>query len=207
MEATRAKVARLAAPLRWAGGFLEGVAVCSALGGVIVGIAVAAQSRTTVASDFSDATTTHPYVQLGVGIAIAALISGVLYWGIARTIRVVGACSGLLGDASVAEKTEIDPTTGQPSAAAKTGEPTEADRQAWLAYYRETGVRHPDAQGAWDDLHRAERRGRATPKAKAIPTAEDAVAERSGTRTSTATRTRPIRARQTTRSATALEEK
>jgi len=76
------KIGILAKPLEKRAGNLETFAVLSALFGMIGGILFAFQT-----SIDSLGNTTHPYVALGIGITVAALVQGVFVWCIARALR------------------------------------------------------------------------------------------------------------------------
>ena len=81
MDEASGRIRRLATSLSGAGEFLEIAAVVYAIGGVVGGLILAFQH-----ADNTDGTT-HPFVLLGIGIAFVSVLSGVLYWAIARALR------------------------------------------------------------------------------------------------------------------------
>src|SRR5579862_3817154 len=103
------QMGRLARPLRTVARALEVIAVISAVGGIIGGIGLATVKTTTLGTDFlGNAATqeTHPYVALGIGFAIEALVGSLLFWAVARGLQLfavdVAARHGVDLDAPVA---------------------------------------------------------------------------------------------------------
>jgi hypothetical protein len=99
---------------------LQVLAIIGAIGGVILGIVTATISRTALSTDAfgSPSTgTTHPYVGLGIAIALEALISGLFFWAIARGLQVIAV------DTASRHGVNLDITQTAAAAAAAWNEP------------------------------------------------------------------------------------
>jgi hypothetical protein len=83
--------ARLARPLVRIAPVLEVVAIVGAVGGFIAGVSMCFVEGVGLSSDLGGTTTTHPYVGLGIAIALQALISGLFFWAVARGLRLLSA--------------------------------------------------------------------------------------------------------------------
>jgi hypothetical protein len=79
------EVARLARPLRSASKVLEVVAIIGGALGVVLGIAFATVSSQNVITQ----ETTHPYVAVGLAIAIESIVSALFFWAVARGLQLI----------------------------------------------------------------------------------------------------------------------
>jgi hypothetical protein len=89
-ESVDRDVARLAPALRSIGAALEVIAIIGAIAGVILGIVFAATSANTTTIDAlgnASPATTHPYIAVGIAIAVQAVIGGLFVWAVGRAVR------------------------------------------------------------------------------------------------------------------------
>ncbi|MCU1466093.1 MAG: hypothetical protein JWM72_2021 [Actinomycetia bacterium] len=86
------EIARLARPLVRAARALEVISIFGAIAGVVLGILFATVTATTLSTDILGATsptTTHPYVAVGIAIALEAIVSGWFFWAVARGLQLM----------------------------------------------------------------------------------------------------------------------
>jgi hypothetical protein len=110
---------------------LERVAIIAGALGIAGGIAVAFTSH----SDSSGLGSTHPYVGLGVALAVGAFVMGVLWWTIARGYSVFAL--------HVASQNKLDIKVGKRAAPGWYPDPSKTDGSEWY----------------WDGSQYTERRG------------------------------------------------
>ena len=79
------EVARLARPLRSTSRVLEVVAIVGGAIGVVLGIAFATVSSQNVITQER----THPYVAVGLAIAIESIVSALFFWAVARGLQLI----------------------------------------------------------------------------------------------------------------------
>ena len=88
-DETSKSIAALSRPLRSGAIALEIYAIVNAIGGVVVGIALASHTEPTVRGEFvTSDTSTHPWVVAGIGLATGALLFGLFLWCVGRALHI-----------------------------------------------------------------------------------------------------------------------
>ena len=84
------RLEQLARPLHSVAKALETIAILSAIGGAVSGIAFANVTTSGLSVGIlggTSTTTSHPYVAVGIAIALESIVSGLLFWAVARGLR------------------------------------------------------------------------------------------------------------------------
>jgi hypothetical protein len=109
---TNEQFTRLTRPLYKLSAVLEIAAIIGAICGIAFGVAVALVTTHNLSPDFpsdTSTTTNHPLVGAGIAIALEAILFGVVFWAVARGLRLLSA--------DIADRRGIDlspPTRGGP---------------------------------------------------------------------------------------------
>jgi hypothetical protein len=85
LEADSVKIVVHADTLAVAARFLEVVVIIGVIAVVVAGISIALTTGTDAQGN-----TTHPYVAAGVAVVVGGVVSGVVYWALARALHLFG---------------------------------------------------------------------------------------------------------------------